>query len=137
MKSLFVSFISAAIVFTLTAIAPASAGEWGQRGDTNIKVRSVSNSYSQSSSSSRSSINQQDRLQAPGFGVGGGYCSNAFSVAFPGGGLGFSAMERMCKLEKGADIVSKYVSKGDATAYVCNQAEFAQVPTCRAAKRLK
>ena len=89
--------------------------------------------------SGNSTNNFKDRLQAPSFGVGGGWCSNAFSLSVPGGGFGFSSMDRMCRLQIGAEMVQRYISRPNAAAYICNQREFANtVPACiraRAPKR--
>lgn len=130
-------------------LMPVTAFAGGYEGGGN-RVNSYSEAYSSSKSTSRatggkaeanannSGVNNstsfRDRLQAPGMGVGGGYCSNALSLSFPGGGFGFSAMERMCKIEIGARVVNTYINRPNAAAYVCGQREFANLPACRSAR---
>src|SRR6478609_3822091 len=76
---------------------------------------------SASNNGNSQTTNFRDRLQAPGFGVGGGYCSNGLSISFPGGGFGFSSMERMCKVEIGARVAKSYLGSNSAAQYVCSQ----------------
>lgn len=98
-----------------------------------------SSSFSESYSSSRANNNNnvsnntkfQDRRQAPGFGVGGGYCSNGLSVSGPGFGFGFSSMDRMCKVQIGAGIAKDYLGKPSAVEYVCQQGEFKSLNACK------
>lgn len=126
------------LVATILAFAaPATfANDWGNKS--NIKVRSSSSSYSESSSRSTAnnngntqSTNFRDRLQAPGFGVGGGYCSDGLSVSFPGGGFGFSSMVRVCKTEIGARVAKTYLGPSAAAQYVCQQPEYRSLAACR------
>lgn len=117
-------------------------------GGNKINSSSSSASYSSSSakggnaratggraSANNSGVNNstrfQDKLQAPGLAVGGSYCSNAFGVSFPGGGLGFSAMERTCKTEIGARVAKTYLGGQAAAQYVCQQSEFKKLTVCR------
>lgn len=135
------------IAFAAALLISTSAFAEGNNRNYNNNV-AAAQSFSQSRSSSRSNSNSasqainsgvnnntniRDRLQAPGFGVGGGYCSNGLSVSFPGGGFGFSAMERMCKIEIGARVVRTYINAPNAASYVCSQYEFKNLPACRAA----
>lgn len=140
----------AAIIISTTA---SVAGQWGQQSgnQTTVKTNVSSQSYSQSRSSSRatggnaasaannSGVNNstsfRDRLQAPGFGVGGGYCSNAASVSFPGGGFGFSFMERACKVDINARVAKTYLGSQPAAQYVCQQREFSNLSVCRGTAR--
>jgi len=112
--------------------------------------KNTNNSYSQSYSQSRSSsraqggnaastannagntqtTNFRDRLQAPGFGVGGGYCADGLSISFPGGGFGFTSQARMCKTQMGAQIVKTYLGMNPARQYVCSQYEFRMLTAC-------
>lgn len=73
----------------------------------------------------------KDKLQAPGLAVSGGYCQNAFGLSVPGGGLGFSFMERTCKTEIGARVARTYLGGSAAAQYVCMQAEFKRLSVCR------
>lgn len=147
MKFAVVTAIAAALMAT-----PSMAGQWGQRSEgVNVKNNVSSQSYSQSRSNARATggnassaannagnsqvSNFRDRLQAPGFGVGGGYCSNAASVSFPGGGFGFSFMERMCKTEVGARVAKTYLGATPAAQYVCSQAEFRNLTVCRGGRK--
>lgn len=119
----------------------AFASDWGQRNN-NFNVNQ-SSSHSASKSSARAeggnatnagnsqTTNFRDRLQAPGFGVGGGYCSNGLSLSFPGGGFGFSAMERVCKTEISARVAKTYLGPQAAAQYVCSQSEFRNLSACR------
>jgi len=124
------------------------AGQWGQQASNqNVNVRNnvSSQSYSQSRSNARAtggnaaanntgvnnSTSFRDRLQAPGFGVGGGYCADGLSISFPGGGFGFTSMARMCKTEMGARVAKTYLGQQSAAQYVCSQAEFRQLTACR------
>lgn len=120
------SIIIAAILSVIAGTAVA--------GDRNhIKNTSVSQSWSQSSS--KAAINQQDRAQAPGFGVGGGYCSDAASVSFPGGGFGFSTMSRVCKQEKLLGMANTYYGGSAARQVGCeNIREFRTLPACVTAR---
>lgn len=114
------------LAFAVVALAtsPALAGSKN-------KNNNVSQSWSQSQASSRSSINQQDRAQAPGFGVGGGYCSDAVSASFPGGGFGFSTMSRVCKQEKLLGMADTYYGRPAARQVGCeNVKEFRSLPAC-------
>lgn len=110
----------AAVIASLAS--PAMAGQVNKS-----KSTSVSQSYSQSNSS----INQKDRLQAPGFGVGGGYCSDAFSLSGPGVGFGFSAMSKVCKQEKLLGMADTYFGRPAAQQVGCEQVkEFRSLPGC-------
>lgn len=113
---------SIAIAIVLAVVAsPAFAG-----GNSN-KNTNVAQSYS----ASQSSINQQDRRQAPGFGVGGGYCSDAASISVPGGGFGFSTMSRVCKQEKLLGMADQYFGRPAARQVGCEQVkEFRNLPAC-------
>ena len=111
-KTTAVLFMSAVFTAATVFTTPVFAGDWGNRS-TNV---SVAQSASQSSAAaSNSGVNNstsfRDRLQAPGFGVGGGYCSNGLSVSFPGGGFGFSAMERTCKTEISARVANGSIAQ--------------------------
>lgn len=113
-----------------TLIALSICGAPAFAGDRNhIKNTTVSQSWSQSSS--KSSINQQDRAQAPGFGVGGGYCSDAASISVPGGGFGFSTMSRVCRQEKLLGMANTYYGGAAARQVGCeNIREFRTLPAC-------
>lgn len=95
-------------------------------------------SVSQAYSASQSSVNQQDRAQAPGFGVGGGYCSDAASLSVPGGGFGFSTMSKVCKDEKLLGLADKYFGRTAARQIGCeNVKEFRTLPHCINARNAK
>ena len=128
------------ITIALAMLAsPVFAGDWGQR-NSNFNVNQ-SSSHSRSSAraeggnATNSGVNNstsfRDRLQAPGFGVGGGYCSNGLSISFPGGGFGFSSMERACKTEISARVARTYLGPQAAAQYVCTQYEFRSLAACR------
>lgn len=137
--------IALAIVMAATLSVPAFA-EGNKNTNTN---NSYSQSYSSAHSSSRAqggaggaggsannagnsqTMNYKERLQAPGMGVGAAYCSNGLSFSGPGFGFGFSAMERMCKIEIGARVVRTYINAPNAASYVCSQREFSNLPACR------
>lgn len=131
MKTIMLGVIAAAVTFAGNAYA---------EGGKNINH---SSSYSESNSSARANnrnsvsnnvsnnTNFQDKRQAPGFGVGGGYCANGLSVSFPGGGFGFTMMERMCKTEIGARVAKTYLGAPSAAQYVCRQSEFKMLSACR------
>lgn len=138
--------IAIASAFVLVA-SSSFAGQWGQQSrNTNVNV-SQSQSYSQSRSNARatggtainSGVNNsttfRDRLQAPGFGVGGGYCADGLSISFPGGGFGFTSMARMCKTQMGAAVARDYLGRQSAAQYVCSQSEFRNLTACRPAAR--
>lgn len=141
--------IAIASAILVASFSFASAGQWGQGNNTDVRVRNnvSSQSYSQSRSNSRATggdasnsgisnnTNFRDRLQAPGFGVGGGYCANGLSISFPGGGFGFTAMERMCRTEIGARVAKQYLNPQAAAQYVCSQADFRNLTVCRPAAR--
>lgn len=138
--------VAIASVLILSMTSFANAGGWGQRSEgttvkTNVNAVAQSQSVARAkggnaaSNATNSGVNNstsfRDRLQAPGFGVGGGYCSNAASVSFPGGGFGFSFMERMCKTEVGARVAKTYLGTQPAAQYVCMQPEFRNLTACR------
>lgn len=118
--------IAAACLLLATSV---NAGDMAPyRGDRNS---SSSSSVSQSYSQSGASINQRDRAQAPGFGVGGGYCSDAASLSFPGGGFGFSSMSKVCKQEKLLGMADTYFGRPAARQVGCeNVKEFRSLPSC-------
>lgn len=142
-------FIAIAAAVVLASTSFASAGQWGQRSEnTNVNV-SQSNAQSRSSARAQGgnaqsvannagntqTTNFRDRLQAPGFGVGGGYCADGLSISFPGGGFGFTSMARMCKTEMGARVANTYLGRQSAAQYVCSQSEFRNLSACRPARR--
>lgn len=119
------SIVVMCIVFSTLAFA----------GDKNS---STSTSISQNFNQNSINNSIKDRAQAPGFGVGGGYCSDAFSASGPGFGFGFSAMSKVCKQEKVLGMADQYYGRSAARQVGCESVkEFRSLPACVAARIAK
>lgn len=102
--------------------------------DTKIKTVAQATAISQNQNvnqnNNRSSVNVE--RSAPGFGVGGGNCSDAVSLSLIGGGGGFSFMNGVCKDEIKVGIVGRSLGSAAQAEFTCGLSYARNLSACRA-----